>query len=138
MTIKAIWDNNEKTIVRYIFEAGWTWEEFFAAKKQANEMMDTVSHKLGVILHLPTENAVPPDVLANARSGLLSRHANTVMIIFVSTQPFVSTMIETLVTLSPLADTGLATTLTLDEARVLIYERLRELANGPAAAQNPL
>jgi hypothetical protein len=136
MTVKAIWDNDAKTIMRYAFESGWTWDEFFAAKKQANDMMDTVTHKFGVILDMPVENVIPPDVLANARNGLLSKHANTVIIVFVSKQSFVRTMIETLVALAPLANTSLETTATVEEARRLVYEHLSHIANDPAASQN--
>jgi hypothetical protein len=129
MTVTAIWDNDEKTIVRYIFEAGWTWDEFFAAKKRAHDMMDTVTHKFGVILHMPAENVIHPDILANARNGLLSKHANTSLIVVVSTRPFIRTMIETLVALAPLANTGLETAATLDEARLMVNQRLHPVYN---------
>ena len=137
MAIRAIWDNDEKTIVRYIFETGWTWDEFFVVKKQANAMMDTVAHKLGVILHMPSENVIPPDVFANARNGLLTKHGNTVILVVVSTRPFVRTMIETLRGLSPLANAGLETTATLDAARALVNERLRQVDNDDGLFQNP-
>src|SRR5689334_1470415 len=116
MTVRGIWDNEEQTIFRYILEPGWTWDEFFAAKKDANVVMDSVPHKFGVILDLPTDNIIPRDVLANARKGLLAKHPGTLVIVIVSERSFVRTMIETLRGLSPIINIGMEVTPTLEDA----------------------
>src|SRR5437868_2152447 len=96
MTVRFVWDNETQTIFRYILDVGWTWEDFFAAKKQANVIMDTINHKFGVILHLPSENVIPADVIANTRNGLRNKHPNTAVIVVVSVRPIVRTMIGTM------------------------------------------
>lgn len=135
MAIGVIWDNDEQTIIQYSVEPDWTWDELFAAKEQANALMDTVSHKLGVILCMPSDGAIPLDVLANTRNGLRHKHPNTVVIVVVSDRPFVRTMIETIRTLPPLADHGLETASTLDEARAIVRERLNQIPNDPVHTQ---
>jgi hypothetical protein len=135
MAIRVIWDTEEKTIVQYIVEPDWTWDEFFAAKEQANALMDTVCHKLGVFLLMPSDGVIPLDVLANTRKGLRHKHPNTVVIVVVSDRPFVRTMIETIRALPPLGDHGLETASTLDEARAIVRERLNQIPNDPVHTQ---
>jgi hypothetical protein len=137
MTVRGIWDNEEQTIFRYILDPGWTWDEFFVAKKDANVVMDSVPHKFGVILHLPTDNAIPRDVLANARKGLLGKHPSAIVIVVVSERAFVRTMIETLRGLSPIINVGLEVTPTLEEARTLIHKYLRQLQDDNGMSRNP-
>ncbi|MEO8609147.1 MAG: hypothetical protein ABI690_14755 [Chloroflexota bacterium] len=124
MAVEFVWDNAEKTIFRYIFDPGWTWEAFFAAKKEANVIMDMVGHKFGVILHLPSDNVIPPDVIANTRNGLRNKHPNTAVIVVVSERPFVRTMVGTIRALPPLTNTGIETASDLDEAYAIVHEIL--------------
>ncbi len=57
MAIVTQWDNDTKTIIRHDFSGKWTWDEFLEAAKRANELMDTVLHRV--------------DVIANMRDGIM-------------------------------------------------------------------
>ena len=100
-------------------------------------MMDALQHKFGVILHLPDENVIPQDVLANARKGLLSKHPKLLVIVIVSGRSFIRTMIETLRGLSPVINIGLEAKPTLDEAYALIQEYLRQPQGDNGILPNP-
>ena len=45
MSVQVAWDNHEKTIVRYVFEGKWTWDEFYPAYNKAIEMENSVTHR---------------------------------------------------------------------------------------------
>ena len=123
MGILIHWDDNNR-IVHYQLDSDWTWDEFFDAKKQANEMMDTVSHKLGVIIEAPPKPSLPPNLIVNARNALRSTHRNTIMIVIVAAHPLVRTMFHTTRALGRLANFRVELAYTLDEARAVITKRL--------------
>jgi hypothetical protein len=136
MTVRFVWDNEAQTIFRYIFDVGWTWEDFFAAKRQANAIMDRVDHKFGVILHLPSENVIPADVIANTRNGLRNKHPNTAVIVVVSVRPFVRTMITTIRSTPPLSNTGLEIATSLEEAYAIVEAVLSHTADDPLTTRH--
>jgi hypothetical protein len=49
MPIRAQWDNPEKTVVTVIYTDAWTWDEYYAATKEAKLLMETVPHRVDVI-----------------------------------------------------------------------------------------
>jgi hypothetical protein len=110
----------------YSFDEPWTWDELFAAKKQANEMMDSVTHKVGVIMDASRNTRLPAHLLTNVRNGLRAKHPNTLVIAVVITRPVVHTMINTLRGIARAGSVRLEPTATLEEARALVYARLRE------------
>ena len=50
MNISIAWDNDEQTIIRYVFKKGWSWKELHGIFQQSYEMMDTVDHIVSDIL----------------------------------------------------------------------------------------
>src|SRR5262245_59394756 len=116
MGIKIVWDNDEKTVVRYIFEKNWTWQEFFTAKAEAYALIDTVKHPVGIIMDAPPEVNLPPNTLTHSRNALRNKHPNTRVIAFVLTQAFVRSMINIFMRISP-NSADLHIVATLDQAR---------------------
>ena len=127
MGIKIVWDNEEKTIIRYVYDAKWTWDDFFKAKTESYNQIDTVSHKVGVIMDTPPDVAIPPGLLTHGRSALGHTHDNTAIIVVIIQNRFVQVMISTLVKVSVLAARRVQTAKNLDEAREIIEKRLSEI-----------
>jgi len=70
MLIQVEWDNEDKTIIRYTFFAGWTVEEFYSLYNKPGEMLtETNSEVLGIIVD-DSRDAMPPQhaVLAFRRA----------------------------------------------------------------------
>lgn len=124
MPVQFDWENEQKRILHYRLNATWTWDELFAAKKQANEMMDMVSHKLGVIIEAPSQPSLPPNIIVNARNALRSTHPNTVVIVIVAVHPLIRTMFYTTRALGRLANFRVELASTLEEAHAIIETRL--------------
>jgi hypothetical protein len=125
MAIQVVWGNGEKTIVHYQFEQHWTWQDFFEAKAHAQELINTVPHKVAVILETHHDGAIPYNLLANARKGLRTKHPQTALIVIVATRPFIRTMISTVRGLSPLAHTRVELASTYDEALAIAIDILK-------------
>ena len=124
MAVHIAWEDERKRVLHYRLDNGWTWDEFFAAKKQANELMDMVSHKLGVIIESPAKPSLPPNIIGNARKALRSTHPNTVVIVIVAEHPLIRTMFHTTRALGRLANFRVELATTLDEAHTIINARL--------------
>jgi hypothetical protein len=93
MGITTAWEDGTQQVMRYSLDEHWTWEEFFVAKKQANEMMDTVSHKFGVMVDVSPKAAFRPDILSNLRKALTSAHPNTLVVVLVTPRPYTYTLL---------------------------------------------
>jgi hypothetical protein len=125
MAVHIAWEDERKRVLHYRLDDDWTWVEFFAAKKQANQLMDTVSHPLGVIIEAPPAPILPSNIISNARKALRSTHPNTVVIVIIATHPLIRTMFHTTRALGRIANFRVELASTLDEARTIIDARLR-------------
>jgi hypothetical protein len=125
MGIRIVWDDEAKTIIRYIFDAVWTWDDFFNAKAEAYALIDTVQHKVGIIMDGPSDLRLPANMLTHSRSALRNKHPNTSVIAAVIHKPFLRIMFNTLINLTKGDDATIHLVSTVDEARQLIADRLR-------------
>ena len=77
MNISVVWDNDEKTILRYIYGKNWNWADFHSAAKEAYEMLDTVEHKVNIIMDFLNAQLVPQGAITNVqRAFSTKRHPN--------------------------------------------------------------
>jgi hypothetical protein len=89
MPVITQWDNDEKTIVRHDFQGKWTWEEFLAAERKANELVAGVTHRVDIISDM-REGTMPREgALANAR-GVIKRLKPNIGVIVVVTNPLLA------------------------------------------------
>lgn len=59
MGIEVVWDDDEHTMVRYIMEDPWTWDDLGNAFRQTHAMMDTVEHKVHSIMDMRKTRNIP-------------------------------------------------------------------------------
>lgn len=129
MTIEVIWDDEQQTVVRYIFPEAWTWEEFFAAVDTAKAMIDTAPGWVGVIMDGPTRTMkVPPNMISNTKQVLSRTHPKTKIVVVVINNPFINVMVTTLSRISGMRGRILVSTEDLNEARRMVREHLATLA----------
>ena len=126
MGIQVVWDNDEKTIIRYVFDVRWTWDDFYAARTDAYNLIDTVQHKIGVIFDAPPNVTLPPNMITHSRSAISKTHENTHVVVVVVGNTYVRAMLTMVRKLSKKAAEKLELAPTLDEARALVRERLAE------------
>ena len=88
MTIAVAWDNEKKTIIRYEFQKGWSWDEVDPAFKIADGLMSSVDHKVDVIMDFsPSSLLVPKGALTHAQRALSNpRHDNLASTVIVGSR----------------------------------------------------
>jgi hypothetical protein len=123
-SIAITWDNDEHTIVRYCFDKRWTWNEFSNAKEQAVSLIASVPYKVGVIMDAPSDIELPPNMLTHSRNALGKKHPNTAVIVFVSTNPFMRLVVNTLSIISGASGSTIQIANNLDEAHSMIAAKL--------------
>jgi hypothetical protein len=75
MTVEVLWDNDEKTVLRYIIAAPWTWDEFWTAFKIGHQLIDSVNYSVDHIVEADyTLRSVPPGMLTQLRAIYRSLH----------------------------------------------------------------
>jgi|FLYN01.1.fsa_nt_gi hypothetical protein len=72
MGVRVVWLDSEQTILSYVFEGNWTWDEMRLAIEQANACMDMVVHRVDFIADTRNSGFMPTDVIANVRQLALS------------------------------------------------------------------
>ncbi len=84
MNIELVWDNDAKTILRYIYGKSWTWGDFNTAAKAAYDMLDTVDHKVNIIMDFQNANIIPQGAITHVQRAFSTpRHANITITIIV-------------------------------------------------------
>lgn len=69
MTITVQWDDEAKTIVRWVFDGKWTWDEYNRAMTESNERVRDVDHFVDAIMDLSHSNMLPSNVLSNTHAA---------------------------------------------------------------------
>ena len=127
MNIEVVWDNEEKTIVRYVFEPTWTWDQFYAAREIAREMFATVPHKVGVIMDAPQDVLIPAKILVQGRKALKDRPEQIAFVAFVMGNTVARTLVNSFIRLAGDAGRNTYIASSLDAARAAILRKLNEI-----------
>jgi hypothetical protein len=125
LRVQVIWDDEDKTIIRFIFEANWTWDEYTAAQQVAYDLAATVRYKVGVLVEEgPT---LPPEMLTSRRDFTLftNRHPNVDVFVFVLRTSILRGIVSLLMKLYAPAASLVVLAPTLEEGRRLLKARLQ-------------
>ncbi len=122
-TILVTWYNQEKTIIRYTFPKSWTWEDLYIAIDNAAAMLDTVKHRVCILLDLTASERVPSlNVMGLQRvaNAPTAKHPNMGIFVMVGMRPFVRAVADVFFRLYPAAGKQYRTCKTLEEGLEII------------------
>ncbi len=84
MPVDVIWDCEDRTVLRYVIVAPWTWNEFWTAFNIGHELLTSVDHHVDQILDADYAlRTAPPGMLAQIRNlyrRLSPQHGLTALI----------------------------------------------------------
>jgi hypothetical protein len=132
MAIQTIWDDEDKTTIRYVFDGAWTWEELGAAFVKAHEMMDTVKYSVDTIIDMRGSKMLPNHAIAGIqRVGVMETgHPNhSRLTVFVDLSVFAKAVLQIVSRAyrQLLDKNDFRFTSTLEEARLIVREaRVKE------------
>lgn len=123
MGIDVLWDDSERTILRYDFEPEWTWVEFWEAIDESNAMMLSVPYTVDFIGNF--SNGKLPSI-GSFRILKRSREVspdNLGLIVLVGMNDFIRVLLEVFTKIYPALGARMVAVHTLEEARALLAER---------------
>lgn len=127
MAVEILWDNDEKTILRYQVNGRWTWDEFWSAFNQSLRMTDEVDHMVDFIFGDAdiAIRSLPPGLLTQLGAVVRRRHPRAGTTVFLASErSSVRTVWYRLaIKMYPRIGEKYAFATTLDEARALLAER---------------
>lgn len=59
MPVSINWDNDERTIMRYVLVGAWQWTEFRSVIDEADALSRTVEHRVDIICDLTASGPLP-------------------------------------------------------------------------------
>ncbi len=119
----ALESDDQQTIV-YTVEEQWSWNEYFAALKQAHDMMDSVPHtRIDIIIDMRRANLIPQNALSTFRRSTTSRHPKSGIMVFVGGNMFIKTLFRMMETLAREAMKSIKFVSTMEEAQAALSER---------------
>lgn len=71
MTITVEWGDESRSVVCNHYEGNWTWEEYYEAARQTNELIKMVPHMVDVIVNMK------PGIMPKGGAGI--GHAKAVL-----------------------------------------------------------
>ena len=77
MPIEAVWDDEAHTIVCYVIEGHWTWDEMNAAVAVSNAWLDVADHKVDFIHDMSRSEGIPAGALTQLKRYIGKEHPNT-------------------------------------------------------------
>jgi hypothetical protein len=122
MPVHVDWDNDEKTIIYALYEGQWTWEEFYGAIRQCQEMNATVPHPVHIIAHL-RGNFLPRGAWVSHSENAIKRSNSSMgFIVIVTESQFLQSLMRVSSTVSPKWRETYRVARTVEEARTLIAQ----------------
>ncbi len=116
MSVRLEWDNEERSVIRYIFEGQWTWEDYFAARDEAHTHLESAAGLICFIYDVQT-NSAPPAFITTTKSVLKHIHPRTGYVVFVLHHLFMKVLYDTFTRVVPYRRQGYTSASSLAEAR---------------------
>lgn len=76
MPITVHWDNPSHTTIRCDFGVNWTWNDVFAMNREIEVMMDTVGHRVAVVIQMHGRAFPQSGTLTYTKHLFIHNHPN--------------------------------------------------------------
>jgi hypothetical protein len=122
MPVHVRWDDPEHTIIYVRYEGRWTWEEFYQAVHDTQELSATVDHRIDVIAHM-LDGFIPHGApFAHSQNALKQKDARLGRVVVVSDNRFVQGIMQVSARVNPRWKEKYSTATSVEEARSLIQK----------------
>jgi hypothetical protein len=122
MPIRADWDNEAHTIIRYHVQGPWELEEYGKANFHTWSMIESVRHPVSVIVDFTDAHGFPRNLLSFASTTNSQIHPRQHLIVGVRISPYLQTIVRLAVRVFPKLGHNLFFTQTLAEAYEIIQK----------------
>jgi hypothetical protein len=115
--IAVAWDNADKTICKYAFEPGWNWQDYQEAIKEAEALLNEVTHPVNIIMDFQRAGMLPNGAINQVQKALsYPRNTNVNLTAIVGANAFIRKVAEVGQKLTRKQNWEIVFVSTLDEA----------------------
>ena len=126
MPIHVIWDDDEKKIIKHIYDGKWSLGEFHQAVDQNAMMVSSVPHQVDIIADLSKSAGIPSNMLSTVNRVLKKMPANQRLNVIVGADRFTTILLNVALKIVPNGSTSVKIVPTLEEA----YEIIKSVSTG--------
>ncbi len=121
MGLHIYWEDDQKIIIRQVYDMTWTWDEYLEAFEKIRQLGHEVNYPIGLIAELGLIRSVPPNAIVYGARGIRSLPTNIVLSAMVTPSQLAKTLLHVILKASQLKN--VQTAATVDDARHRIMER---------------
>lgn len=92
MPINVLWDNEERTIIRFDFIGNWDWNEYWHCVERSLTMLVQVTHPVDTIANLANSAGLPTGSIQQVKRTFDQAHVNLGIIVINQGGMFVRVM----------------------------------------------
>lgn len=98
MGLHIFWDNEQKLIIRQVYDLTWTWDEYLEAFRQIRVLAAEVDYPVGLLAELGKIRSVPPNAVVYGARGIRSLPNNIVLSVMVTESQLAHSLLKLVLT----------------------------------------
>jgi hypothetical protein len=125
MGLRVYWENDDKIIIRQIYDMTWTWDEYLAAFAKIRQLGCEVNYPIGMVSELGNIRSVPPNAILYGARGIRSLPPNIVLTVMVTPSQLAHSLLS--IILKATQFKNIQTAQTIEAAREMILEKRKRV-----------
>jgi hypothetical protein len=95
MPINVRWNNDDKTVLSFIYEGKWELNDFYQALQNGNALLDEVTHSVALVMDVQGSRMIPNGFMGALSNISKKLHPNSGVLIMVGVNAFARAFIAT-------------------------------------------
>lgn len=121
MGLHIYWEDEQKIIIRQVYDMTWTWDEYLAAFAKIRQFGNEVNYPIGLIAELGNIRNVPPNAVIYGARGIRSLPSNIVLSVMVTPSQLAQSLLRIILIAGQFKNVETAPS--VDQARLMITEK---------------
>ena len=126
MSVNLVWDDSQRTTLRFDYEGEWTWNEWYAAMDEAETLIHELGDTVYFINNLGDSTYLPKNAMTNFKQNAIHFHSLVRATVMVSENLFIKVMYNTFKRFAGAWAEQYYFVTSLEEARQMIAEHSTE------------
>ena len=131
MGLRVYWEDEQKIIVRQVYDLTWTWDEYLAAFAKIRQLANEVDYPVGLIAEIGRIRSVPPNAILYGARGIRSLPSNIVLAVMVTSSPLALSLLNVILIATQFKHIQTASTVE-DAKRMIADKRHAEMTESVA------
>lgn len=122
MGLRVYWEDEQKIIIRQVYDLTWTWDEFLAAFAKIRQLGNGVDYPIGMISEIGQIRTVPPNAIIYGSKGIRSLPSNIHLTVMVTSSTIALSLLRVILVAGQFQN--IQTASTVETARQMITAKL--------------